>query len=310
MDNSRVPTGYVNLHRRGPLIEGLSSGPAFELEARIAAARDAGDLFTEQEQAAKRRRLQIPRENQANAGVHLRDLQDRSTLRTAAQKEDDRQAKLLQKVALYDRLHSGEAGSSSSASECLVDFERLVQERGPGTVPPGAISKSHPGFDPIEFRQRGTIQEEDIQVLRTGDFEQNQKRAANRLFDEVEKGPRGRGGLGIDEPNKHLRDEYEQKCDAIDADQQALAQFYQKDAIIMPANLGSDTLEAIEASQHGQPPGHQRSSSKAGKSLKQTQKARKVSAMTALQKAKEAVLKRQAADAAKQAPAASHTEAS
>ena len=31
----------------------------------------------------------------------------------------------------------------------------------------------------------------------------------------------GRSGLGSEHHNQHLRDEYEQKCDAIDADQQA-----------------------------------------------------------------------------------------
>ena len=79
-------------------------------------------------------------------------------MQTAAQKEDDREAKLLQKAALYDRLHSREACSTSTASDFLVDFERLVQEQVPSAAPPEALPQKPPGFQPIEFRQRGFIQ--------------------------------------------------------------------------------------------------------------------------------------------------------
>ena len=80
----------------------------------------------------------------------------KSLMQTAAQKEDDRETKLLQKAALYDRLHSGEA--CSEAPDFLVDFERLVQEQEPSAAPHEALPRKPPEFQPIEFRQRGFIQ--------------------------------------------------------------------------------------------------------------------------------------------------------
>ena len=56
---------------------GLSHGPALELEARLAAARDV-EGFQVERVAAKRRKLQTSKEQQSNKGVHIRDLQDRS----------------------------------------------------------------------------------------------------------------------------------------------------------------------------------------------------------------------------------------
>ena len=44
----------------------------------------------------------------------------------------------------------------------------------------------------------------------------------------------------------------------MDHDVQALAQLYQKGSVIMPANLGSDTLEALEALRHDHLPDKQR----------------------------------------------------
>lgn len=79
-------------------------------------------------------------------------------MQTAAQKEDDREAKLAQKAALYDRLHSGQACSTSNASELLVDFEKMIQEQGSSTATPGGPPPKPTNFQPIEFRQRGLIQ--------------------------------------------------------------------------------------------------------------------------------------------------------
>lgn len=79
-------------------------------------------------------------------------------MQTAAQKEDDREAKLREKAALYDRLQSGQACSSSHASDVLVDFEKLIKEQASSTATHDVPLLMPSGFAPIEFRQRGLIQ--------------------------------------------------------------------------------------------------------------------------------------------------------
>ena len=111
MPTSQEDRGYINRHRRGPLIQGafklkylnesvsfgasvqvlwgltlcslvgLSQGPALELEARVAAQREskASQLF----EPVKRRKLHIASEDTANPGVQARDLKDRATLRVS-----------------------------------------------------------------------------------------------------------------------------------------------------------------------------------------------------------------------------------
>ncbi|KAK9864783.1 hypothetical protein WJX84_010408 [Apatococcus fuscideae] len=220
-DRSRESKGYVFKHRRGPLIQGLSRGPALELEARLAAQKEAeGHQSIE---GVKRRKVQVAQVDRANPGVRMRDLKDRATLR---------------------------------------------------------ISKR---------MTRGTLQDEDDQVLESGDFCRSAKMSAEALLDEMANGPKqGRGGVG----NVHLLDEHEQKHKALDEDNEWLANGLYAKLPRRPDNLGDDTLAALASLQ----PNKRLLKEKGGKKAQAPQKA----TMTALQKAKAAVLKRKAAEAAKE----------
>ena len=81
-------------------------------------------------------------------------------MQTADQREADREAKLLQKAALYERLQSGQDCTSSGASDTdfLVDFERLAQQQLSHATQADQSGRPLPSYNPVEFRQQGLLQ--------------------------------------------------------------------------------------------------------------------------------------------------------
>ena len=79
-------------------------------------------------------------------------------MQSADQQENDREANMLRKAALYDRMSSGQACSSSASADFLVDFEKNAQEQQPSAARPDLLASQPAGFEPVHFRQRGTLQ--------------------------------------------------------------------------------------------------------------------------------------------------------
>ncbi len=80
-------------------------------------------------------------------------------MQTVSQREADREAKLLQKAALYERLQSGQdCASSASSVDFLVDFERLAQQQLSSTADAQPSAMPPPSYEPVQFRQQGLLQ--------------------------------------------------------------------------------------------------------------------------------------------------------
>ena len=79
-------------------------------------------------------------------------------MQTADQRETDREEKLQQKAALYERLQNGQGLASSAASDFLVDFEKLAEQQLSNTAIAEPSGQPPPNYDPVHFRQQGLLQ--------------------------------------------------------------------------------------------------------------------------------------------------------
>ena len=121
-------------------VAGLSTGPALELEARLAAQKEAeGHQSIE---GVKRRKVQVAQVDRANPGVRMRDLKDRATLRVTASLITGfiEAAVLLDLISLrcvyhscmsynytLELLHAGNGGIAASVFD-LLQVSRMPSE--------------------------------------------------------------------------------------------------------------------------------------------------------------------------------------